>query len=164
MSDQVRKILLLARRLAVLGLIWFGLVGNDPASILPGMIAVAAAGWISVRLLPLRANIRVWRFVLLLPSFFWRSVLGAVDVASRAFDPRMPLRPGWLEVPSRLPPGGRAALGGAFSLMPGTLVAGTRKGCLLVHCLDTRQPVEEAVQAEEQAFADGLVPPEGSVP
>jgi len=162
MSVRPRQFLLMARRFALLFLIWFALTGNDPAAFLPGIVAVLIATWISLRLLPPVSSLRLWRFALLLPGFLWRSGLGALDVARRAMDPRMPLAPGWLEVPSRLPPGGRAALGGAFSLMPGTLVAGTRRDRLMVHCLDTAQPVQAAMDAEEKAFAAGIVPPESS--
>lgn len=162
MAGSVRKFLLVARRCSLLFLIWFALTGNDPAALLPGIVAVVAAGWISLKLLPPVSSVRLWRFALLLPAFFWRSCLGALDVARRALDPRMPLTPGWLEVPSNLSPGGRAVLGGAFSLMPGTLVAGTRHGRLMVHCLDTGQPVQAAMDADEKAFAAGIVTPEGA--
>lgn len=164
MPGSVRKFILAARRFMLLFLIWFALAGIDPAAFFPGIVAVLAASWVSLRLLPPVSSLRLWRFALLLPGFLWRSCLGALDVARRALDPRMPLTPGWLEIPCSLSPGGRAALGGAFSLMPGTLVAGTRQGCLMVHCLDTGQPVQAAVEADEKAFAAGIAPPKGAAP
>lgn len=131
----------MARRALLLGLVWFALTGPDPGALLPGLLAVAAGCWVSLRLLP---------------GFFWRSLIGAADVALRALHPRMPPQPGWVELPTTLPGGGRVAPGGSFSLMPGTLVAGTRQDCLLVHCLDTTRPEEAAVRADERALAEAL--------
>jgi multicomponent Na+:H+ antiporter subunit E len=159
MRNGVLTSLLAARRALLMALVWFILAGPDPEALLPGVLAVGAATWLSLRLLPPVGWVRLARLLLLLPGFLWRSLVGGADVAARAFHPRMPLSPGWVEVPSRLPGGGRAVLGGTFSLMPGTLVAGTRRGRLLVHCLDRRQPVERAVEAEEAAFGSALARP-----
>ena len=161
MWDRVRIFLLALRRALLLGLLWFVLAGPQADALLPGLLAVAAGTWLSLRLLPPVCAVRLWRIALLLPGFLWRSLLGGVDVAGRALHPRMPLAPGWVEVPSRLPGGGRAVLGGSLSLMPGTLVAGTRDGRLLVHCLDTGQPVVREVEADEAAYARAIeTPPE----
>jgi multicomponent Na+:H+ antiporter subunit E len=64
--------------------------------------------------------------------------MAGVDVARRALDPRLPLRPGFVTYAPRLPPGGaRDAFCALASLMPGTLPADTNEdGTLLVHCLD----------------------------
>ena len=88
----------------------------------------------------------------MLPGFLWRSLMGGVDVARRVFDPRMPLMPGWKIVRTRLPDGGKVALGGEFSLMPGTLVAGAKGDRLLIHMLDTRQDIAGQIAHEEAAF------------
>jgi multicomponent Na+:H+ antiporter subunit E len=95
----------------------------------------------------------------LLPGFFGRALAGGVDVARRAFHPRMPLQPGWITYRARLPAGApRVLLGADISLLPGTLVAGERDDQLLVHCLDTRLPVARQV-AEEEARLEGAVEP-----
>lgn len=39
------------------------------------------------------------------PGFLWRSLLGGIDVAFRAFHPRLPISPAWLVYPVRLSPG-----------------------------------------------------------
>jgi multicomponent Na+:H+ antiporter subunit E len=54
----------------------------------------------------------------------------------------------------RLPEGGqRSAFCALSSLMPGTLPTGTdEQGTLMVHCLDTGQPVAANVAAEEGLF------------
>jgi multicomponent Na+:H+ antiporter subunit E len=70
-------------------------------------------------------------------------------VARRAFDPHLPLRPGWLIRDVALSAGGRVALGAELSLMPGTLVAGSDGRALLVHVLDTGDDHEQALATEE---------------
>lgn len=160
MREGFRTSWVAGRRAALLGLMWFALVGPDAGAVLPGLLAVGGATWLSLRLLPPVSALRAWRFLLMLPPFLWRSLVGGVDVARRAFDPRLPLKPGWMEAPCHLGGGGRAVLGGGFSLMPGTLVAGTRQGRLLVHCLDTSQPVLRAVAEDEAALARAIPPAE----
>lgn len=158
MHEGIRTSLLIGRRALLLGLLWFILTGPDPEALLPGLPVVAVATWVSLRLLPPVSAVRAWRFALMLPPFLWRSLAGGVDVARRAFDPRLPLAPGWVEVPCRLGGGGRAMLGGGFSLMPGSLVAGSRGDRLLVHCLDQSEPVAQAIAADEARLARALPP------
>jgi multicomponent Na+:H+ antiporter subunit E len=142
-------------RFAGFALAWLVIAGTHPEALILGIGAAAAAARLSLDLLPpgppglsRRALAR------LAPRFLWRSLLGGLDVARRALDPRMPLRPGWLVLPSALPPGPpRALLGGIFSLLPGTLVAGTRQDCLLVHALDLDQDIAADIGAVERALA-----------
>ncbi len=166
-SPEVSRYLaaIAVKRLVLLGLVWLALTGGHPEALVLGLAAVPAAAALSLRLLPPGAR-RVSLAVLarLAPGFLARSVLGGVDVARRALDPRMPLAPGWVVVPSRLPAGpARVVVGGEFSLLPGTLVAGSRGGDLLVHALDTRQDVAgEIARAETELLA--ALPPAGRGP
>ncbi len=91
---------------------------------------------------------------MLLANFFRQSVVSGTDVARRALSPSLNLKPGFVVCPLRLPEGGRRnAFCALSSLMPGTLPTGTdEKGALLVHCLDTSQPVAANLAAEEQLF------------
>lgn len=129
---------------------WLILTGADPAGLAFGA-AVAVVAILAGRVLGARhRTVSPLALVPLLPRFLWRSLLGGIDVAWRALHPRMPLRPGWVAVPTRLPAGAlRVTIGGEFSLMPGTLVAGSRGDELVVHLLDTSSPVEGDVSAEE---------------
>jgi multicomponent Na+:H+ antiporter subunit E len=138
------------KRATALALVWLALTGADPGALALGAIAVAAATWLSLRLRPAGAPpLRPLRAAALVPGFVWRSFLAGLDVARRAFDPRLPLAPGWFVVPARLPDGSpRVIMGGEFSLLPGTLVAGTRNDRFLVHVLDRNSDVA-------QSFADG---------
>jgi multicomponent Na+:H+ antiporter subunit E len=140
-------------RILLMGSIWAVLTGADIKALVAGAVAVPAAVWLSLRLLPARHPMHLWRFARHLPSFVAGSLHGGFDVGRRAVSPRMHLHPGWVEVPVSLPDGGRAAMGGELSLMPGTLAAGTREGRLIVHLLDTEAGFERGIPQVELAIA-----------
>lgn len=148
--------LIIAKRAVFFAAIWLILTGADPGGIAIGIVAVAAATGLSLALMPPRAGLALWPLAVMLPGFLWRSLLGGVDVARRVFNPRMPLAPGWKIMRTRLPDGGKAALGGEFSLMPGTLVAGSKGDRLLIHMLDTGQDIAGDIAREEACFARAL--------
>jgi multicomponent Na+:H+ antiporter subunit E len=140
------------KRFAFFAGLWLVLTANDPDAWLLGAATAAASTALSLRLLPpgLR-RVHLLAIPRLVLGFLMGSLQGGIDVARRAIDPRLPLDPGWIRYPHRLPPGApRAALGGALSLMPGTLAAGGDGPDLLVHCLDRGQPVSESVAVEER--------------
>lgn len=143
------------KRFLILSVVWLALTRADPGGLLPGGLAVLAGTWLSLRLMPPhRQAFRLWPLLRMTPGFLWRSVVGGTDVAWRALHPRLPMRPGWRTCPSTLRAGGgRVLLGGEFSLLPGTLVAGTRDGRFLVHCLDTDQVIEADIQRAEREIA-----------
>jgi multicomponent Na+:H+ antiporter subunit E len=140
-----------ARRLVLFAGLWLVLTRGE--ALLLGAAAVPATCWLSLRLLPPLRPVRLWPLLAMAPVFVWRSLLGGLDVARRALDPRLPLNPGWVEIPVDLPDGGKVALGGELSLMPGTLAAGSEGGRLLVHVLDRDQDVSAAVRAEAARLA-----------
>ncbi|SFP39860.1 Na+/H+ antiporter subunit E [Tranquillimonas alkanivorans] len=145
-----------ARRGLVLSGVWLILTSADPGAYAVGAVTVAAATWLSFRLRSPRASpVNLLRAASLLPGFLWQSLLGGVDVARRALDPRLPLAPGWFVLPARLREGSpRVVLGGEFSLLPGTLVAGTRKDRFLVHVLDRTRPVEREFEAGQEEMRE----------
>ncbi len=132
----------------VLGALWAGLVGGDPEGLALGLAVVPAAVWLSLLLMPPARGLRPWRVLGLLPGFYARSIVGGLDVARRAMDPRLPLAPGWLVQRVDLAPGGRVVLGAAVSLMPGTLAAGCDGDRLLVHVLDGDTDPAAALKGE----------------
>ncbi len=136
-----------ARRLVILSLIWLILAGGEALPL--AAVVVPSACWLSFRLLPATGRWRLVQLVATVLGFAWQSLLGGLDVARRAFDPRLPLNPSWIDVEVDLPDGGKVALGGELSLMPGTLVAGSDGRRLLVHVLDRGQDVARAVRVEE---------------
>src|SRR5262249_15381411 len=136
---------------------WLVLTGADPADLSAGALAVAAATWASLLLLPPggsgHAPPAMARLGL---RFLYQSVVAGVDVARRALDPRLPLRPGFVAYPVRFPPGtARNAFTTLTSLLPGTVPIGEESGQLVYHCLDVDQPVVSQLAAEEVALSRG---------
>src|SRR5262247_330930 len=147
----------IARAAWFLGL-WLVLAGADLADLPAAALAVVAATWTSLRLLPpggsRRSPIAVARLAV---RFLYQSVVAGLDVARRALDPRLPLRPGFVAYPVRFPPGtARNAFTTLTSLLPGTVPAGEEGGDLLYHCLDVDQPVVSQLAAEEAALSRAL--------
>ncbi len=138
---------------------WVILTGFNPADLLVGVLAAAIATWASLRLLPpglwsLRP-IALARFGL---RFLGHSIVAGVDVARRVFDPRLPLRPGYIVYRPHLAPG---IMQNAFctetSMIPGTLPSGSdENGALVIHCLDIDQLVVVQLTLEEELFAKAL--------
>jgi len=121
-----------------------------------GLLAAALATWASLRLLPPGpARLRYRALPRLVARFLWQSLVAGLDVARRVFDPRLPIEPGYLAYPVRIPDGPRRAAFGAFtSLMPGTLPVGTdRDGSLVYHCLDLEQPIAAGLARDEALVA-----------
>lgn len=148
-----------ARGSAFLAL-WLVLMQSvKPADLAVGLLGTVAATWASVRLLPPSAGrLRASRMLVLLPRLLWQSVVAGFDVARRALDPRMPLRPGIARVPLDFPEGHtRSIFAGISSLMPGTVACGQDDGELIYHCLDLDQPVVEQLQGEGRRLATTLV-------
>jgi multicomponent Na+:H+ antiporter subunit E len=131
-----------------------------PSHLVVGLLASAAAAWASVRLLPpASGRVRMGALLLLLPRFLWQSLVAGLDVARRAFAPRLDLQPGFVEYPTQLPPGSaRSAFELIASLMPGSVPSDEREQIIEFHCLDVRQPVAEQLAAEERAYAKALLP------
>ena len=144
-----------ATRAALFLAFWLMISGWALADLPVGLAAVAGATWVSLRFLPPKGSqFRLAALAALAASFLRQSVVSGTDVAWRALNPRLRLRPGFVTCPLRLPPGGeRSAFCTLSSLMPGTLPTGTNEhGALLVHCLDTSQPVAANLAAEERLF------------
>ena len=150
---------LLVRGLGFLAL-WIVLMGWVPEQLVFGVATSAAAAWASIRLLPAGTlRIRPWALLALVPRFLWQSVVAGVDVARRAFSPRLPLAPGYLVYRPRVPPGvARNVFTSYTSLLPGTVPCGDDEGGVVYHCLDVGQPVLEQLSAEEARFTRAIAP------
>lgn len=141
------------RRGLLFALVWWVLVGGDAESWWIGVPAVLLAAAISVALL---SPIPVTAYALFgfLPFFLFRSLLGAADVAWRAFHPRMPIAPHLIEYPLRLPSGlPRVFMANTVSLLPGTLSAVLGSNSLLVHVLNGRKDALLELETVEQRVA-----------
>jgi multicomponent Na+:H+ antiporter subunit E len=152
------SILHMLARAAPLLLLWLVLAGPDLADLPAGLLAVFAATLASLRLLP-PAPSRVSPAALarLALRFLYQSVVAGMDVARRALDPRLPLRPGFVTYRVRFPPGAaRNTFTSLTSLLPGTVPAEEKSGALVYHCLDIDQPVVSQLTSEEGALARAL--------
>jgi multicomponent Na+:H+ antiporter subunit E len=140
---------------------WVILIGFGPVDLLVGLITAAAAAWTSLRLLPPQpGRVRLTAVVSLIPHFLWKSVVASVDVARRALDPRLPLRPGFIAYRVGFAPGPACNVFAAItSLMPGTVPCADEDGALIYHCLDIGQPVVEELAEEERRLAQAREAP-----
>ena len=135
---------------------WLVLTDADAGDLAAGLMAAGTATWASLRLMPAEDwslnPVRLARFVL---HFLRQSIVAGTDVALRALDPRLSLRPGFVVYQDHLPPGTkRSAFCAIMSLLPGTLPCGgpAEGDGLTIHCLDVALPVVEQLTAEEALF------------
>jgi multicomponent Na+:H+ antiporter subunit E len=130
-------------RFGIFMILWLVLDGAKPAGLLIGLPAAALSVWISVLLFsPSRIRPRLTALLSLGWHFLWGSVVAGVDVAIRAFHPRLPLGTGFVTCECGIPTGSRRDLFLCMSsLMPGTLPVAEEDGRIVLHCLDTDQPV-----------------------
>jgi multicomponent Na+:H+ antiporter subunit E len=146
-------------RATIFFVFWLILSGTKPADLIVGALTAIAATWVSLLLLPAGqwrlSPVALARVVLRFPL---QSITAGIDVAWRAFDPRLSLRPGFVVYRSRLAPGtARNAFTTLTSLLPGTLPCGADdRGGLVIHCLDVDQPVLEQLGAEEALLLEVL--------
>jgi multicomponent Na+:H+ antiporter subunit E len=121
-------------------LIW--LVANDslaPEIVLVGAVVAALLAVLFAPFARVYADIRWTPRVLLnafafLGVFVWELVLANLNVARLVFSPRIDIRPGIVEIKTRLKsPLGRMVLANAITLTPGTLVVDIRDDSLFIH-------------------------------
>jgi multicomponent Na+:H+ antiporter subunit E len=139
---------------------WIVLIRSAaPADLVVGALTAVVATWVSLHLLPPDAGrVKLGTLAARLPRFLWQSVRAGIDVARRAFDPRLPLAPGFLTYRTGLRRGlTRNTFATITSLLPGTVPADDGTDGILYHCLDTAQPVLEDLATEERAYAPALV-------
>ncbi len=161
--DRRRRFTSAVSRAACFLALWIVLMPSaKPADLALGVASTALATWTSLRLLdPGSGHLRFGALIALAPHFVWQSVLAGLDVARRAFDPRMPLAPGFVECPVDFPPGlTRNTFTAITSLLPGSVPCGESQDKVVYHCLDIRLPNVEQLKREERLFARALIPAE----
>lgn len=156
-SPNWRRSLLL--RAAEFLAFWVILFGINPRVLLVGVVVAVITTWVSLRLLP--PGLRSFHPIPLMQlalSLLAQSIGAGVDVALRALDPRLPLRPGFLIYRTCLPPGlTQHAFCTMTSMLPGTLPCqADDSGNVVIHCLDVSQPVAEELAAQEAALARAI--------
>jgi multicomponent Na+:H+ antiporter subunit E len=145
--------------------LWVVLMGWAPDQLLFGAVTAVVAAWVSLKLLPAGTlRIRPGHLLALVPRFLWQSVVAGVDVARRAFDPRLPVAPGFIVYRPRVAPGmARTAFTSYSSLLPGTVPCGEVEGGVMYHCLDVGQPIVEQLGIEEARLAAAIAPGDSNI-
>jgi multicomponent Na+:H+ antiporter subunit E len=141
-------------------LLWMLLMqSGKPADVAVGLLTCVAATMASLRLLPPAAGrVQFARLLSLLPHLLWESAVAGVDVARRAFHPRVPLQPGFVACPLSLPPGfARNSFATITSLLPGSVASGEDDSGVVYHCIDDSAPVVEQLWKEERLLAKALI-------
>ncbi|MFW2373703.1 MAG: Na+/H+ antiporter subunit E [Gammaproteobacteria bacterium] len=134
-------------------LIWWALTDGATNSWWIGVPAVLLALMSSAMLLP-PIDFVWYQFLRFVPFFLMYSLRGGIDVAWRAFHPRMPIYPDLVEYPIRLPPGlPRVFLANTVNLLPGTLSAALEQNIMKIHVLDSRQNFLAELESVEQSVA-----------
>jgi multicomponent Na+:H+ antiporter subunit E len=122
------------------------------------LAAVAILGGLATSLTLWPTGSWKWRFRALLrfiPFFLWESLAGGLDVARRAFSPRMPLDPAFIEWPLRLQSeSGQVFFAWTVSLLPGTASVRLKNSHLKIHVLDQRLPIVEKLREVEDRVID----------
>ncbi|WP_291319158.1 Na+/H+ antiporter subunit E [Desulfonatronospira sp.] len=143
-----------AFRVALFGVIWWGLAGGSFQDWPLGGVFVLAAAVSSMFLVP-GQSLRLPGLPGFIPFFLHLSLLGGLDVTSRAFRPSMPLKAGIITHTVRLEhPTAKVLFVWVVSLLPGTASVQFTQQVLHIHVLDMHQPhlqrlqdLEERIQA-----------------
>jgi multicomponent Na+:H+ antiporter subunit E len=150
---------------AVLAGVWWLLNPGDHASWLVGGPSVVLGAVLAALLpRPAASRLSVFGAIRFAGFFLWQSVRGAVDVARRALDPRLPIDPGFRRLEIDLPPGPPMTLfANAVTLLPGTLTAEIDGNRVVVHALDQAAELEAELDRLARQVRDlfGLPEPGG---
>ncbi len=152
-TNVVTNTATVARRAALLAVIWWLLTDGVTASWLIGLPSVVFAALVSTALIP--QGTFVWHeLVRFVPFFLVRSLKGGIDVAWRALHPSMPIAPVLFEYTLRISPGlPRVLVANTVNLLPGTLSTELTRDRLKVHVLDRRHDFGAEVAAVEHSVA-----------
>ena len=78
-------------------------------------------------------------FLLYIPVFFWEMMKANFDVAYRVVHPKMPIRPGIVQIKTNLKSDmAKLILGNSITLTPGTLTVEIVKDNLLIHWINVK--------------------------
>jgi len=93
-------------------------------------------------------------FLVYIPVFFWEMVKANFDVAYRVLHPRMPIKPGIVQIKTNLQPDiAKLILGNSITLTPGTLTIEIVKDNLLIHWINVKATdVKKATQLIGERF------------
>ncbi len=82
---------------------------------------------------------RIAYFLLYIPVFFWEMFKANFDVAYRVVHPKMPIKPGIVQIKTNLTSDmAKSILGNSITLTPGTLTIEIVKDNLLIHWINVK--------------------------
>lgn len=143
-----------AIRVVLLLVLWWALTeasGGWSIGVPLAALAAAASLWLTP---PARHVLHLRRAPAFAAYFLLQSLRAGWDVARRTLHPRLPLRPGMLRLPARLPDGAPTWwLMITISLLPGTLSVRLDGRTLEVHCLDVGRDAAADVHAAQVQLA-----------
>ncbi|EHQ52836.1 MULTISPECIES: Na+/H+ antiporter subunit E [Ectothiorhodospira] len=160
MSDRYRRLAPSPPRrflvtLSAALVLWWILTGGAPGAWAIG-IPVALLAAASVFVLPpgRRYRLSLRGLMVFMGFFLWQSFVGGLDVSRRALSPRMPLAPGFIDYPVRLPRGPALTFFmNVIGLLPGTLSVGLHRRRLQLHVLDVGMPLHASLSRLEDRVA-----------
>lgn len=137
-------------------LVWWCLTSGDTSSWLVGIPVIVLAALLQSRLMPqqkYRYSVRgILRY---LPYFARHALTGGLDVAYRAFAPRLPVDPGFVNYTLRLPQGPwRVFFVNSISLLPGTLSCQLGEDRVEVHVLSQSASTLDELKTLEEKVAE----------
>lgn len=140
-------------RTLIFSVIWWVITYGNLSSWWIGMPAVVIAV-ITSKYLMTTTNINWYELFKFSPYFISRSLAGGIDVARRAFHPKLPIAPVLIEYPLRLPNGlPHVFFINTVSLLPGTFIADIKDDTLIVHILDKTSGFIDELRSVEQSIA-----------
>ncbi|MEW8050222.1 MAG: Na+/H+ antiporter subunit E [Candidatus Thiodiazotropha sp.] len=127
----------------VIFLLWLLLSGSlDPAEVVTGLVVASMVTLASRPHLSIFSGLRlspsaILPFLTYLGVFFAALIRANLDMARRVLSPSLPLRPGVVEVNTRLKSSlGRLILANSITLTPGTLTVDLQGDSILIHWVD----------------------------
>jgi len=124
-------------------LVWWVITEGRIREPFISLSCVALAAGISLWLWPpLSCRWNLLQILRFLPWFLWNSILGGVDVARRAFQNQMDLKPGIIPIKLTLTEKPRLLFAWTVSLLPGTACITMNGDTLYIHALDVRTSTE----------------------
>ncbi|VAX07822.1 hypothetical protein MNBD_GAMMA26-1761 [hydrothermal vent metagenome] len=149
-KETKRLIVSLLIRGLFFSFVWWSLSGGAASSWWIGGPAVVLALTTSIALLPPQ-HLNGYALLRFIPFFLIRSLLGGVDVAWRAFHPRLPIDPLLIHYRLTLPVGlPQVVMINSVSLLPGTLSVAIDQQVLQLHVLSGGRDYLDGLQQLEQ--------------
>ena len=93
-----------------------------------------------------------------LPVFIWQLLLANIDVAKRVLNPKLPLNPGFVKVPTELEGEfAKLMLANSITLTPGTLSVDVKDQAVYVHTVNVEGQTEEEHKAHISALFERIL-------